>query len=295
MKSGNQANRIVEKLRNKFRLIIVNDSTFEEKFSLKLSRLNVIALIASAIILVSLLLLSIIIYTPAKELIPGYSDVQAKRNAKKAIERTQMLEEDLQRNEVYLDRVRQVLQGNILPEEFPVDSSKSLGTDYASALNLNISQRDSALRASVTAEEKYNLKFEDRSGQNGIVALSSTLFFSPIRGKVSSSYNIGSNHLGTDIVAPDNEVIKATLDGTVLLATWTSNEGHIIALQHSNDLISVYKHNSTLLKKAGESVKAGDSIAIIGNSGDLTDGPHLHFELWHRGIALDPEKYLVFN
>lgn len=262
---------------------------------MKLSRLNVIAVIASAVLLVSLLVISVIIYTPAKELIPGYSDLEAKKQAKTAMEKAQILEHELHTNEVYIDRVRQVLQGSLLPEDFPKDSIHALNEEVDTDIDFSISERDSALRAQVSAEERYNLKFEDADEEHRLATLSNTHFFSPIKGTVSSSFNIGSNHLGTDIVAPDNEVIKAVLDGTVLISTWTSTEGHILVLQHRNELISVYKHNSSLLKKVGETVKVGDSIAIIGNSGELSDGPHLHFELWHRGVALDPEKYIIFN
>jgi len=295
MAKSEQKDRLVDKLRSKYRLIIINDNTFEERFSMKLSRLNVIAVMAVAGFLIALLTLAIIVYTPARALIPGYSDQEARIQARTALDKADKLEAELLTTQVYLDNVRMVLNGEMRPDQIPYDSIQALGSDAGAQLDFTVSERDSALRASVAAEEKYNLKFDSNSGEERLGDLSTVLFFSPIRGKVSSSYSIGADHLGTDIVAPDDEPIKACLDGTVTFSTWTSTEGYVIMIQHSNDLLSVYKHNSVLLKKLGENVKAGDSIAIIGNTGELTDGPHLHFELWHKGVALDPEKYLVFN
>ena len=126
------------------------------------------------------------------------------------------------------------------------------------------------------------------------VQLDKLHFFTPVRGMVTNSFNPSNNHFGTDIVAGPNEVVKATLAGTVIMATWTLETGYVIEIQHDNNLISVYKHNAELLQKVGLRVKAGDAIAIIGNSGELTTGPHLHFELWQNGVALNPENFIVF-
>lgn len=282
------------KLRDKYRLIIVSDNTFEERISLKLSRLNVISVIATSVILISALILSIIIYTPAKELIPGYSDAQAKREARKAIETAERIEADLSIRQDYLNSVISVLRGDIKVDELAVDSLQVL-SDREKELDFTISERDSALRAEVAAEDLYNLKFENAESRTAMSALSNLVFFTPLRGLVSSQYDIGTEHLGVDVVAPDNETIKAVLDGTVVLASWTSSEGYVLGIQHANDLISFYKHNAVLLKKTGDQVDAGESIGVVGNSGELTDGPHLHFELWYKGDPLDPEEFIIFN
>lgn len=294
MSSDKRIRLFFNKLRDKYRLIIVSDNTFEERLSLKLSRLNVITVIATAVILISLIILSIIIYTPAKELIPGYSDAQAKREARRAIETAERLEADLSIREEYLNNVINVLKGEIEPDDLLSDSVNML-TERQAELDFTVSERDSALRAEVAAEDLYNLKFENAESRTAMSALSNYVFFTPLRGLVSSQYDIGTEHLGVDVVAPDNETIKAVLDGTVILASWTSSEGYVLGIQHANDIISVYKHNSVLLKKTGERVDAGESIAVVGNSGELTDGPHLHFELWYKGDPLDPEEFIIFN
>jgi murein DD-endopeptidase MepM/ murein hydrolase activator NlpD len=286
--------KFIHKLKDKYRLIIVSDNTFEERISLKLSRLNVIAVIATAVLLLSVIIVSLIVYTPVKEMIPGYSDANAKRQARQAFQTAEKMEADLSIRENYLNDVIKVLKGEMEPTEFQVDTSSS-STEAAANVDFSISERDSALRAEVAAEEQYNLKFENVVSRTAVTALSNTVFFSPLRGTISSGYDIGTEHLGVDIVAPDNETIKSTLDGTVILATWTSSEGYVIAIQHPDDLVSFYKHNSVLLKKVGERVEVGESIAIIGNSGELTDGPHLHFELWYKGDPLDPQEFILFN
>jgi murein DD-endopeptidase MepM/ murein hydrolase activator NlpD len=115
-----------------------------------------------------------------------------------------------------------------------------------------------------------------------------------VNGIVTNSFKGSENHFGTDIVAGPNEVVKATLDGTIILSTWTIETGNVVQIQHDNDLISVYKHNAEILKNMGKRVKAGEPIAIIGNSGELTTGPHLHFELWYKGKPVNPEEYITF-
>lgn len=296
MATQEEKKKFIHKLKDKYRLIIVSDNTFEERISLKLSRLNVIAVIASAVLLLSAIIIALIVYTPAKEMIPGYSDAQAKRQARVAYETAQQMEADLSIRENYLNDVVKVLKGEIDPGELQVDTTASSdGNEVVTDVDFSISDRDSALRAEVAAEELYNLKFENAVSRTTVTALSNIVFFSPLRGTISSRYDIGTEHLGVDIVAPDNETIKSTLDGTVILATWSSSEGYVISIQHSNDLVSFYKHNSVLLKKVGERVEVGESIAIIGNSGELTDGPHLHFELWYKGDPLDPEEFILFN
>jgi murein DD-endopeptidase MepM/ murein hydrolase activator NlpD len=144
----------------------------------------------------------------------------------------------------------------------------------------------------VEPADKFGLATIEKKKIN--TALSSTLFFPPVKGLVTNTFNSKSEHYGTDIVASANEVVKATLGGTVTMAGWTLETGYVIELQHENNIISLYKHNAELLKHIGDRVKAGEPIAIIGNSGELTTGPHLHFELWYNGTSLDPQQYITF-
>ena len=286
---------LLDRLRDKYRLIIVDDETFEERTSFKLSRLNVLTIIASASMLITVILLSIVIYTPAKELIPGYSDAQAKREAKQALERADAMEDELYKQDLYIQNVMRVLKGEVNSEEIETPENSAPVEEHKGDLDFSPSIKDSVLRADVAAEERYNLNFKNSESRTTMAALSNLVFFSPLRGTVSSSFNIATEHLVVDVVAPDKTAIKSVLEGTVILSTWSANEGYVIAIQHVDNLISIYKHNSILLKKTGDIVKAGESVAIIGNSGELSDGPHLHLELWYRGDALDPENFILFN
>jgi murein DD-endopeptidase MepM/ murein hydrolase activator NlpD len=199
------------------------------------------------------------------------------------------------KKDLYLQNVLRVLKGEVSPTELESSTLPEVPENQRSNLNFNASVKDSVLRADVAAEERYNLHFSSSESRSTITALSSLVFFSPLRGTVSSPFNIATEHLGVDVVAPDKTAIKTALAGTVILSTWSANEGYVIAIQHADNLISIYKHNSILLKKTGELVRAGESVAIIGNSGELSDGPHLHLELWYRGDPLDPQSYILFN
>jgi len=280
------------KLRDKYRLSVVNESSFEEKFAFRLSRWNVIMLGASFTVLLAVLLILAIIYTPLKTMIPGYSNAQEKRNAEYAKNSAVELESKQDLNQAYLFNLKKVLRG-----ELAADSVEVIINDTISYENLNyaISKEDSTLRAEVAEKEKYNLVESNPRIIDSGRKLSDLNFFCPLRGELSSKFQVGVDHLGVDIVAPANETIKSILDGVVILSTWSYEEGYVIAVQHPDQVISIYKHNSVLLKNIGEMVEVGESIAVIGNSGELTDGPHLHFELWHQGVALDPTDYIIFD
>lgn len=230
----------------------------------------------------------LIVYTPLKQLIPGYTDMNTKYTATYAALKADSLENQLANEQLYFGNLKTILLG-----ELPAGNDTGLidaKGDY-SDLDLSISKEDSLLRVKIEQEEKYNLNFSINETENGISAF---FFFTPMNGIVSSGFDEGKSHFGIDVVAPKNEAVKATLDGTVVMAAWTAENGYIIQLQHKNNLVSFYKHNSVLLKKQGEFVKAGEAIAIVGESGKYTDGPHLHFELWHNGKAVDPTRYMIF-
>ena len=277
-----------DRLRDKFRLIIYNDKTFEEVWYIRLTRLNLFALIFTAFILVVVGVFALVAYTSIRELIPGYPDGNLRRTILMNAVKLDSLEEEIRMRDQYFQNLRALIAGEE-PDNLVNLSDTSL---EISQVEFSKSLEDSILRMQIESEEQYNLSvlpqhFTPRD-------LASIHFFTPVRGLVTRSFNASKNHFGTDIGAEPNEVVKATLDGTVTMDGWTVETGYVIYLQHENNLISVYKHNSVLLKKTGNVVKAGDAIAIIGNSGELTTGPHLHFELWHNGTPVDPQSYIVF-
>lgn len=281
--------KLINKLTHKYRLVMLNDSTFEEVGYLKLSRLNIISVGGTLIILSVALVYLSIAYTPIREIIPGYPDSEMRNNIVQNAILLDSLKEELRYRDQFFQNLNQIITGQS-PAEYMNTKADSLA-DYQ-YLSFSRSSSDSILRQEVDLDQKLRIPVTENP--QSITKLEKMHFFTPVRGVITNSFNSLNSHFGTDIVAAPNEVVKATLDGTVIMANWTLETGYVMQIQHSNNLISVYKHNAELLKKVGMRVKAGDAIAIVGNSGELTTGPHLHFELWQNGIALNAESYIIF-
>ena len=283
--------QVLKKLRSKYRLVLINDANFAERFSIRLSRMNVILLILGLFTLHGLFVSALIVLTPLKRFIPGYTDQTMKYNAYRSALMADSLQLALSDRDLYIANLGRVLRG-----EVAADSANLFQRVNAppSAVDLASSLEDSLMRERVRSEAAYDLDGTDGTTTNER-GLTGVFFFPPIRGVVTSDYERTSGHFGIDIVTKKDEAVKATLDGTVVLASWTSDGGHVLQVQHRNDLVSVYKHNSVLLKKVGDKVKAGEAIAIVGDSGELTTGPHLHFELWLNGEPIDPQDHMVFK
>lgn len=292
MALGQKINRFFKRLRDKYRLVIVNDTTFEEKQSFVLSRLNVISFFSLIIIIVATLVLLSVIYTPLKNYIIGYSEIETRNTSIKNAEQIAFLENEIRIKDRYITGIQKVLRG-----EIGADSIESFieNTQSYDSLDFTISQEDSLLRAQVEAQEKYSLSFSADNVEGQIAELSDLFFFPPITGRITGSYDLGIKHMGVDIVAPEGTGIKSVLPGTVVFTGWTNEDGYVVQVQHDHNLLSVYKHNSALLKRVGDIVDAGTTVAIIGNTGELSEGPHLHFELWHTGKPLNPEDFIIFN
>lgn len=280
--------RLFHKLKNKYRLSIYNDDTFEEVWFLRLSRLNVFSILGTSILLFTIAIIVLIAFTPLREFIPGYPDGNMRRNIITNVYKLDSLEHELEIRDRYFESINTIIRGGT-----PVSYENSQDTAISyEEITFDKSEHDSLLRMQIEQEELFNLSILANS--NSKTNFSSIHFYPPVKGLVTNSFNPSENHFGTDIVTSANKVVSATLDGTIIIANWTLETGYVIQIQHENSLISVYKHNSELLKKVGNHVKAGETIAIIGNSGELTSGPHLHFELWHNGTPIDPEDYIAF-
>jgi murein DD-endopeptidase MepM/ murein hydrolase activator NlpD len=283
---------LMRKLKSKYRLVVINDTTFDERFSAYLSPLNVIAGIALAFFIISIITLSIVIFTPLKEYIPGYSDTRTRLNALNATVRVDSLERAQAVYGRYFQNLSRILNG-----EVELDTAKMGLSDESAVyedLDFSSSKEDSLLRREIESEERYALSPQSETVSESL-GLPGTFLFPPITGTVTAEFNAAEGHFGIDVTAKEGETVKAVYDGTVVMASFTSDGGNVIRIQHANNLISVYKHNSILLKKVGDRVEAGDFIAIIGNSGELTDGPHLHFELWYNGTPLNPKEFIAFS
>ena len=280
--------KLKRKLTNKYRLVIMNEDTFEEKASLTLTRMNVLTFVGSLVLFLIVLTIYLIAFTPLREYIPGYADVETKKQVKYLVQKADSLESELKAKSLYVQNIKNIVKGKDLIENY--DEKVNPKKDYKD-IQFEVSPEDSALRAQVAQEDQFNLWTTQPATSSGIAGFS---FFTPLKGEVTAKFDLTEKHYGVDIVSMRNEPIKATLDGVVVFSSWTNDTGYVIALQHENNLVSLYKHNSVLLKKVGNTVKAGEVIAIVGNSGELTTGPHLHFELWYKGKPIDPQEYMVF-
>jgi len=285
--------KIIQKIRHKFRLVVLNDDTFEERFSFVLSPLNVFTWGGVFLMVFTVILTMLIALTPLREYIPGYADINTRKLATFAAIRADSMQVALKKNQQYVNNIKSILEGKT--NEKKDSSSEKLVSNKTEMEKIDFtrSKEDSIMRKVVEEEEQFNVNLKEPSAREK--KLSKILLFPPLKGMVTSHFNPSIKHYGVDVVpTTTNASVSATFDGVVIHSAWTSDEGHVLYIQHQGDLVSVYKHNSALLKKTGENVKAGDVIAIVGNSGELSSGPHLHFELWYKGTPMNPEEYLLF-
>lgn len=276
----------------------MNDETFEEVSSFRLSRMNIYILLSTIIVIVVTFITSAIVFTPLKEYIPGYADVNNKRELINLRMKTDSMEMAVRAHDLYVSNLQSIINNGepIVKIDTPVIDVEAIHQFNSIDLK-KVSPMESKIRDEVENESSFMLNLNLSKEQIGkkFNSVAEFHFFQPVKGFITTGFKPKEDHYGVDIVAPENEAIKATLDGVVVFSNWTTETGYVIAIQHSNNLISLYKHNSVLLKKEGAYVKAGDVIAVIGNSGEQTSGPHLHFELWYKGLPLDPQDYIVFN
>ena len=276
------------RIRFKYKLSFINEGTLEEVWSFRLSKLSAfvtLALFACFLIAVTAL---IIITTPIRNYLPGYLDVEVRKEIVENALRADSLERMVAIHELYLSNVAGILSGTL-----PLDSIRQIDSLATNDENYEIprSPSEDAFVKEFAEEEKYNLTVladPEKVPTDGV------FFYKPVNGTVSAHYEAAIRHYGVDLVAKERESVLATLDGTVVYAGFDSNQGNVIQLQHKNGFISVYKHNALLLKEVGDIVQAGEAIALVGNTGKLSTGPHLHFELWYKGNPVNPEEYIAF-
>ncbi|MBK8920423.1 MAG: M23 family metallopeptidase [Saprospirales bacterium] len=294
---------LMEKLRDKYRLVIMNDETFEEVTSFKLTPLSVYIFLSSLVVGTAIIMTLLIVYTPLKRYIPGYGDFQRDGEIAELTAKVASLEDEIEAHRAYNENFRKILVGDLDDMSKEAVGKKSApaaaspGKDSAVAKPVERIGEDEELRAAV-ADGTFS-GGENVAGLGALLPREQTLeqhvFMPPVSGEVMSPFDLRKSHYGVDVAAPKNTAVKAAADGVVISAGYTVETGYSIAIQHPNNVVTMYKHNSVLLKQTGSAVKAGEAIAIIGNSGENTSGPHLHFELWHKGRAVNPSDYVNFN
>lgn len=287
-KKKKKEKKFTKKLLHKYRLVILNEDTFEERFAIKLTRLNVFVLTSLSAIFLIFFTILLIAFTPLREYIPGYSSAKLKKEASMLNYKTDSLVQELELNKRYYASIKKVLTGDVSTVDFDRDSVIEAAKNDPEILQTTTNRQDSLLREKVEKEDKYNL-FEESSSPNNFV------LFPPVNGTISEGYNIEDKHYAVDVVVATNTPVKATADGTVIFAEWTVETGYVVIIEHNQELISVYKHNAAITKSQGDLVKAGEVIAMSGNTGELSTGPHLHFELWSKGYPVNPTNFIDFQ
>ncbi|WP_298899857.1 M23 family metallopeptidase [uncultured Psychroserpens sp.] len=288
MAKKSKEKKFSKKLLHKYRLVVLNEDTFEERFAIKLTRLNVFVILSLGTILLIAGTIFLIAFTSLKEYIPGYSSTALKKQATVLNYKTDSLQQVIDLNEQYYMSIKKVLTGDVSTVEFNRDSIIDASTIDPNDLDLVPTKEDSILRDLVDKEDKYNV-FESN------ISSSNFVLFPPVNGTISEGYNLREKHFAVDVVVAKDTPVKATADGTVIFAEWTAETGYVVIIEHSYELISVYKHNASITKQQGDLVKSGEVIAMAGNTGELTTGPHLHFELWQKGYPVNPTQFIDFN
>ena len=280
--------RLWDRLKYKYKLSVINETSYEEVFNFRLSQLHVLtALSVLAVILVVLTIL-LIAFTDLREFIPGYPDGNMRQMIAQNALRVDSLENELLKRDRFFKSIRLVLNGG---DTTSLERSREDTARYRNdTIRFQISEQENEFRAAIEERERFNLSLGMKEQNHDYYH-----FFPPVEGIVTQSFDEKKRHYGTDIVAKANAKVAAVLDGVVIFTDWTVKTGYVIQVQHTNDLISVYKHNSILLKKQGDYVRAGEGLGVVGNTGEESSGPHLHFELWRAGNPLNPENFIKFK
>ena len=285
---ANEKVRLWDRLKYKYKLSVINETSYEEVFNFRLSQLHVLtALSVLAVILVVLTIL-LIAFTDLREFIPGYPDGNMRQMIAQNALRVDSLENELLKRDRFFKSIRLVLNGG---DTTSLERSREDTARYRNdTIRFQISEQENEFRAAIEERERFNLSLGMKEQNHDYYH-----FFPPVEGIVTQSFDEKKRHYGTDIVAKANAKVAAVLDGVVIFTDWTVKTGYVIQVQHTNDLISVYKHNSILLKKQGDYVRAGEVLGVVGNTGEESSGPHLHFELWRAGNPLNPENFIKFK
>jgi len=282
----NKKRTFINKLNDQYRLTIFNDSTFQSVWNMKLTRLKVIAVFAVASSVIVIMVTLLISATGLREYIPGYPNAKQRRMIVDNAMKVDSLEQELAKRDAFFKSIQSIVKGETPDEVIVTDSLAE-----PSQIHFNKYNHDSVFQDNLLAEQLSLSLLKPNIIKS---ELSQMHLYVPVKGIITNRFNISTEHFGVDLVSSPNARISSVLEGTVIFSGWTLETGYVIYVQHDANLVSVYKHNAELLKSIGDKVKVGEAIAIIGNSGEYSTGPHLHFELWYNGNPVNPEQYIDF-
>jgi len=289
------AKSIISKLRKSFRLVILHEDNFEEKVQMKLNMLNGLTVLSLGALIIVTLTAVTIIYTPIRQFIPGYTDPKLRKDLQDAYLKMQTIENELKSRDEMLKGLTQREQPAIkLSNHLEDKRAFYTNTDSIEKTFPQLTQTEKSIQNYIEKEVFYDLDPNKIIGSDKNTAYYQAICFKPVQGSVTRNFDTDKGQFGVDILAKTNEPVKTIMDGTVILSTWTTEGGYIIGIQHTNNIVSFYKHNAALLHKVGDHVKAGDVIAVAGKSGSDNNNPSLYFEVWQNGKPMDPQKFVKF-
>ncbi|MEA1874219.1 MAG: M23 family metallopeptidase [Bacteroidota bacterium] len=276
--------KFIKWLKFRFRIVVLSRQTFEERRKWDFNRFGFLSIILICTLIIITITSSIIAFTNVRGLIPGYPDKTTKEAIIKNAIRLDSLEDEILIRDQYLTNLKQVLLG-----EKPFNPELEVSGEIPDTSNTPIQ-----LRKNENSEFVNQLSETTRNKKKTFKPALTSIMFPPVKGVVTNSFDPARGHFGTDIVTAGDEIVRASLDGTIILANWTIETGYTIQIQHKDNYITVYRHLKKLLHKTGDKITAGESIGVYGNTGEISFGPHLHFEIWHEGVSIDPEKHITF-
>ena len=286
-KEKNNKRLWIQNLLNRYRMVVINETTFEEKFFIRISQFNIIVLVLLFVTLTAIGSFFLVAYTPLKEFIPGYTSLTIRKEAIRNSFLLDSLTLEFEKQDRFISSIKSALTGEINWEENSLLDDQSQSPEVLNSDNA-MSEADSLLRLEVIQEDKYNVIPNDLSNVK-------YLLYPPAVGPISQKYDADKRHFAVDIALKENAPIMAVAHGTVIFSEWTAETGHVIIVKHDYGLLSIYKHNSSLDKYQGDLVRAGEVIAKAGDTGELSTGWHLHFELWINGFSADPTDFIDFS
>lgn len=288
VKNKKQKKNSINKLTRSYKVVVSSEDTFEERLSFSTNKFNVFLVLSLYSIILIAFTISVVFFTQIREMVPGYSSSDLLTQAIYLTKKTDSLENELELNNTFYKSIENVLSGKteqIIYKDTLAVSNEKDNIDFQAVLT---NAEDSILRKYVEEEDKFNLT------KNELV-IENKMFVSPVKGQITQKFDPLNNHFALDILVDTGTPVKSILEGKVIFSEWSVDTGHVLIIDHGDDIISVYKHNSKVLKTQNNFVKAGEVIAYSGNQGTLSTGPHLHFELWKNGTPINPEPLFNFN
>lgn len=288
VKNKKQNKNSINKLTRTYKVVVSSEDTFEERLSFSTNKFNVFLVLSLYSIILIAFTISVVFFTQIREMVPGYSSSDLLTQAIYLTKKTDSLENELELNNTFYKSIENVLSGKteqIIYKDTLALSNEKDNIDFQAVLT---NAEDSILRKYVEEEDKFNLT------KNELV-IENKMFVSPVKGQITQKFDPLNNHFALDILVDTGTPVKSILEGKVIFSEWSVDTGHVLIIDHGDDIISVYKHNSKVLKTQNNFVKAGEVIAYSGNQGTLSTGPHLHFELWKNGTPINPEPLFNFN